>query len=125
MMHFHSKLRQSSVCLAIIISLALGLGLWVSQEFHKSPSTIELIPANVESRLAIGNPIELAVASLERQLRIPSKAQRRPTLAGPTPVCSLVLPDTCLEGSIAVPLKAALITHSIPNDRAPPLLVQS
>ena len=117
------NLAQRSVCTDMLASMALGLCLFVGQGLHLPGSLSEFVSASSESRFATSTPIDSAVTSLERQVRVPSNAPRRHAVLGTLPpCCALDLLDHSLERSLADAGREALTTRSFPNDRAPPPL---
>jgi hypothetical protein len=122
MNHSPDKLAQRSVCLPVLASVALGLSLFVANGFRISSSVVDFLPETAKSQLANSSPIESAVISLERQVRIQSKAPRRqPSFGALPPGSALDLSAVCIERSSGEARCQALTTRSQPNDRAPPL----
>src|SRR5258705_9900874 len=122
MNHSPDKLAQRSVCLPLLASVAVGLCLFVGQGFRISSSVVDFLPETSKSQLANSSPIESAVISLERQVQIQSKAQRRqPSFGALPPGSALDLSTVCSERSSVEARCQALTTRSQPNDRAPPL----
>ena len=101
--------------------LAVGVGLFIASSF-----LVPLVDARRDSEdrsrpLANASPTELAVSSLEGQIRIQNKAPRRQPAFGLLPSGGeLELPGINVERSPAEALCQILTTCSRPNDRAPP-----
>ena len=122
MNHSPDKLAQRFVCLPLLASVAVGLCLLAGQGSRISSSVVDFLPETSKSQLANSSPIESAVISLERQVQIQSKAQRRqPSFGALPPGSALDLSAVCSERSSVEARCQALTTRSQPNDRAPPL----
>jgi len=104
-------------------SLALLVCLFADQGSRISRSSRDFLSANSDRRFANSFHRELAVASLEQQSRIWSKAPRRQMHYGVLPSnCAPDIPSLFAERHSAEAGCQDPTTHSLPNDRGPPAL---
>ena|SRR5712692_1249391 len=117
------KVKRDFVCMPALASAALGLCLLTGSGFRVSSFAAEFFGANSESYFANSSPLQSAVTSFEREVRVQIKAPRRQASFALLPSGSeLELSDVGDDRSLVEARCPALTTLSQPNDRGPPRL---